>query len=461
MSLTLILALAILLLGVEHSPAQSGEGEFERAVATFNEAQDLHERGLLEEAIDLYRRALGFFAEFPEAEFQLGVALLQVGKTSDAEAAFRRALGLRPEWTLPVPPLARLLVESGRIEEARTLLDAGIEREPSNPALWTERANIALESETSPEELDALLSRLTEFTRGSNPSVSGLIARAALEKRLGRIDSAVLSIGRAIDSEPRNANALRLKCDIELAGADFLSALQTADRLIDVVGSNPESLLMKSQALIGLGRDAQALIILDSIETSDPKIRKRINGLLAEIADDRATLIKLMEDSPDDEEILFRACTSKGILEPMTIVSSCSKLIDIAPIRATVALGARAAAMLRLGRPSEALSDFDRILSSQPGNLSARAGRSLALFNLERWDEARMSFEALVGSSTEFPIAFFYLGIIYDRLSRPENALISYERFLTVADKQTMSAEMERAELRLSVLRRQVRSRRN
>jgi tetratricopeptide (TPR) repeat protein len=461
MSLTLILALAVLMFGAERSPAQTGEGEFERAIATFNDAQELHEQGLVKEAIALYRRALEIFRDFPEAEFQLGVALLQVEERFEAEVAFRRSIELRPDWTLPIPPLARLLVESGRTPEALALIDIGIGREPSNSALWTEKVNIALDSETSPEGLDALLSRLAKQTRGSNAPVSALLARAMLERRLGRIDSALISVGRAIQSEPGNASALRLKGDIELAGTDFLSALQTADRLIAIVASDPDAMLLKALALIGLGRNAEASAILKSIETSDSNLRKQINGLLAEAADDGATLIKLMADSPDDVGILFRACTSKGILEPTTILSSCSRLIEISPPRAPVALGARGAALLRLGRASEALVDFERVLSSQPANLSARAGRSLALFNLERWDESRIAFEALVGSSTEFPIAFFYLGIIYDRLSRSGDARLSYERFLTVADKETMAAEMERAELRLSVLRRQIKPRRD
>src|SRR5258708_9281201 len=48
------------------------------AVAVFNEAQDLHEKGDLAGAIALYEKALKIVPEFPEAAYQRGVAKLSL-----------------------------------------------------------------------------------------------------------------------------------------------------------------------------------------------------------------------------------------------------------------------------------------------------------------------------------------------------------------------------------------------
>ncbi len=61
------------------------------AVAIFNQAQDVHEKGDLEGAILLYKKALSIVPNFPEAEYQCGTAYLALRKADQAEAAFRRA----------------------------------------------------------------------------------------------------------------------------------------------------------------------------------------------------------------------------------------------------------------------------------------------------------------------------------------------------------------------------------
>jgi len=106
----------------------SGAGD----VYLANQAQDLHEKGDLTGAVKLYARALEIEPQFPEAEYQSAVAELGLGKTTDAEKAFRRALALREDWTLPMTALGSLLVQEGQNDEAEKLLSRVIELEPQN-----------------------------------------------------------------------------------------------------------------------------------------------------------------------------------------------------------------------------------------------------------------------------------------------------------------------------------------
>lgn len=447
---------------IGNASAQDGnEDRLARAAATFNDAQDLHEKGLIPEAIALYRKALSISEEFPEAQFQLGIALLQVGDSKEAESYLRRALELRPDWTLPILPLTRILMLDGRESEAVSLLDSGIEREPSNPALLAERAFIALDSTADATNLGRLLEKITDVTRGANSAGPAILARASLELRLGRMSEALVSVNRAVRDEPGNVNAIRLRGEIELAKEDFSSALSTADFLLSLPGSRDDAIIIKAQALIGIGRTGEGVELLNSFESLKPGLKRKASRLLARHTEDAATISRLLSIFPDDEEILFMICTSRANRSAEIVISACSRLLSLKPDRNSDALGSRAAAFLKSRRFQEALLDYESIIAVEPGNANATAGRSLALFNLGQWEAAGLSFEKLIASSSEFPVAFYYLGIIYDRLSRPLDAMKSYERFLAVADRSKMSDEIERTELRLSVLRKQSKTRKN
>ena len=449
------------------SSVQAGYAQVEpdnrmgRAAATFNDAQDLHEQGALDEAIGLYRKALEILEEFPEAHFQLGTALVQRGDFKSAESSLRRAIALRPEWTLPILPLSRILLDDGRESEAMSLIDSGIELEPSNPGLLAEKTFALLQGSAPIEDLNAMLPRLSEVTRGANPAISALLARAALELRIGKVEEASLSVKRAVSIGPENPNALRIKSEVELASKDFTSAIETSDRLLELDRSDGVALVIKARALVGMGRADQVTQMLTSISTTNRETRTALSRILAENTSDRQTLTRLLQEFPDDVEITFSACTSRNVLDADSLVSVCTRFLSTPSDRGTIALGARAAALLKLGRSIDALADFEKILAKVPDQVSAKAGSALALFNLARWEEARTLFEELTTASSGFPVGFFYLGIIYDRLARPTEALANYEAFLRVADRVTMSDEIDRTELRLSVLRRQIKTRKN
>ncbi|MEQ1644799.1 MAG: tetratricopeptide repeat protein, partial [Pyrinomonadaceae bacterium] len=85
------------------------EDEQVDVIAIFHQAQDLHEKGDLTRALKLYDKALKAMPEFPEAEFQRGMAFIALGKPDEAETAYRRAMELRPDWTLAMTGLGALL----------------------------------------------------------------------------------------------------------------------------------------------------------------------------------------------------------------------------------------------------------------------------------------------------------------------------------------------------------------
>src|ERR1700675_678961 len=67
----------------------------------FERGQNAHAKGDLARALALYEGAIKLRPEFPEAEYQRGMALVGLKRPAEAEPAFRRAIELRQDWSLP------------------------------------------------------------------------------------------------------------------------------------------------------------------------------------------------------------------------------------------------------------------------------------------------------------------------------------------------------------------------
>src|SRR5436305_9007764 len=127
----LVFALAFALsLAFAHSASAQDEFGDDAAdpVKLFNRGQDAHAKKEYEQAVEFYEEALKLRPEFPEAEFQKAVALVALERLPEAEKSYRRAMQLRPTWSLP-PAALGLLIErtQGSEREAEPLLRSALE----------------------------------------------------------------------------------------------------------------------------------------------------------------------------------------------------------------------------------------------------------------------------------------------------------------------------------------------
>src|SRR6185369_6186543 len=110
---TLVLTTACLALLSVGSTVYSQEAFGDDAtdpVRLFERGQSAHARGEIEKALGFYEQALKVRPEFPEAEFQRGNALASLGRLADAESAFRAAISLKKNWSLPHSALGIVLM---------------------------------------------------------------------------------------------------------------------------------------------------------------------------------------------------------------------------------------------------------------------------------------------------------------------------------------------------------------
>jgi tetratricopeptide (TPR) repeat protein len=74
-------------------------------------------------AVDAFRQAVGFRADFAEAWNELGYALRHLGRYPESLDAYGEALRLRPEFPEALEYLGEAYVKMGRLDDARQVLD--------------------------------------------------------------------------------------------------------------------------------------------------------------------------------------------------------------------------------------------------------------------------------------------------------------------------------------------------
>jgi tetratricopeptide (TPR) repeat protein len=427
------------------------------AVELFNAGQDAHERGDLKKAVELYQRALKELPEFPEAEYQLGIAHLALERRNEAEAAFRRAMALREDWTLPQTALASVLVQRGAFSEALPLLEKIIADDAQNAGAVAALADLRLRTGASREILAEALAAVRSLTEKAKPAASLWIARAALERALGDIPGARSSIGRALDAEPSNRGAIAERAEIALAANDARAALADAESLLRNAPDSAPLRFLYARALAADGDTARALQTVERIvpRTAEMEdLRTRLNALATT---DTAALEKRLEADPNDISALGRLCSLLRVPEPVRAFDFCVRAYGADQSNVVYAIGAGAALVQAKNYP-KAAQLLSEIVARNPDNYTARANYAVALFQLKRWAEAKTQYRWLTERQPELAAAYYFLGIIHDQLKEYMDAMANYQRFLKLADTEGQKLEIEKVNLRLPSLQKQLRS---
>ena len=153
-------------------------------VKIFYRGQEAHEKGDLQTALKFYDEVLKIVPEFPEAEYQRGTALLSLGKKVEAEKAFRRALELRADWTLPMTNLGALLLQKNNFAEAEKLLTKAAESDDKNFLAFSALTELRIKTKANINVLKELLGKIQILSGKAYPTASIWAARAALENVL-------------------------------------------------------------------------------------------------------------------------------------------------------------------------------------------------------------------------------------------------------------------------------------
>jgi tetratricopeptide (TPR) repeat protein len=322
---------------------------------------ELHLRGRLAEAEQVYRSILLVEPSHFGAASTLGAVFLQYGQYEAAERQLGIAIGINPADASAHVNRGLALKELGRITEALASCERAISLEPRH--------------------LEAHCNR-------------GLVLRA-----LNRLDQALVSFDRAIALRPDFADALSNRGIVlkELGRPD--EALESLDRSIALKPSSYEAINNRGLILNDLKRFEEALASFDRAIALNPRYAEAFSnrGLVLFELDrfddalesfDRALALK--HDSPEIWHNRVRPLTALGRHEEA--LASCDRAIALDPGHVG-ALYNRGRVLEELQRSEEALACFDRAIALKPDYYQVYVDRALTKLQLGRFPEGWDDYE--------------------------------------------------------------------
>ena len=192
------------------------------------------DRASFDQAANEFIAAQRSNAERPEARASLGNFLAKRGQTSDAEAEYRAALTLSPQYVAAAINLADLYRQLGRDSDGETVLRAAIAASPRDAA--THHAlGLTL---TRLEAIRRRARRIAQGDRtGARPFPVRLCLRVALI-RAGR-DKAMAVLKETLKNHPNDRDILSALVSYSRSAGDVNAALGYAERLTVITPGVP------------------------------------------------------------------------------------------------------------------------------------------------------------------------------------------------------------------------------
>ncbi len=452
-------ALAFMFAFVSFAAAQENgpaEPDTAAAIAYFNEGQDAHEKGDLDGAIALYKQALAAFKEFPEAEYQLGSALLAKRDLDGAAGAFRRALEYREEWSLALAGLGHTLLRMGELNEAETVLSRAIKKDESNYPALASLVELRIKQGADAKVLRELLSTITDLTSKANPTASLWAARGSLERTLGDHNAAAASLLKAAAADPQSEFVYYELAANALDANDPDAAESHLARLNELAPDSADHKFLRARLLTARNDLHGALTTLNSIK-APPAAAVELRGRLeVELATNPADLEAKLSSDSGNVELLGRLCVLYRRRDPGKALDYCRQAYEKSGDSAH-AIGF-AAALVQARQFEHAVTLLRQIAARIPDNSTVRANLVTALFQLKRYEEAKPELRWLLDRDPGLVTAYYFLAVAHDHLGEYLDAMANYQEFMRRADKEENADEIGRVELRLPALQRQINS---
>lgn len=426
----------------------------QNAAQAYEEGQNAHERGDLGSAIRHYTTAITADPALFQAYYQRAVALLALGRDSDAIVDLRRVIELETRFARAHRALGKLLLDRGETEEAKRELARAIELEPKIADTRIYYASALLKTSESAKAADHLRAAIDQ---GEATALAYALLGVATE-RMGKIDEALAHYSRAIELEPANATAhegrarhLESKNELAKAVEEYSIAYQSQpSRELALKLCDLHARAGQPQAAIQLYRR----LILESPE--DLGLRIALARLMAEngqVEEAVNDINRLLSAQPTNARLLTFVADLAYENKPELAVDYYRKAVaaDPANTRTRVQLGA---ALVRSMQYEAALPVLSDVIAREQDNYPAHANLATALFKLQRYPEAAREFIWIVGKRPEIAVSYYFLAISFEKFGDCEQALKAYKEFVRRADPTSNKNEIEEATARLTYLQR-------
>jgi tetratricopeptide (TPR) repeat protein len=452
------LGLLAVLLCFQSAPAQSDDQT--DPVKLFEKGQDAHAKNDLKQAIEFYDAAIKLKPEFPEAELQRSIALVETHRQTEAIEGFKRAVTLRPDWALAYSRFgSELAFFEKNDREAEPILRRAIELDDKDGGALTSLAALRQRAGDLKESLE-LIRAATLLTNTTPGAIHDIWRRRALiESAAGDLKAAVNSISRAIEILPSFTWDHYLRAQFLLQMNDRAGALSDLDTMRPKFDAelNVAMTIEFAQLYASAGRPEEGLRLLDELKKDDQKLPEvvAVRALLAGDAESspeaRAALEDLLKANPKDASLLARLGSAYRRADPAKSQDYYYRANQIDPTNPKYALG-YAAALIQARKFTEAEPILKRVIGNSPDDYTAHANLALALYEMKRFAEAVPEYEWLANAKPEIAATYFFIATAHDNLGEYKQALDAYEKFLAHADPTNNKLEIEKVNLRLPMV---------
>ena len=206
-------------------------------------------------------RALAAFTEGTEAH--------QAGDLELAERKFRQAAELSPDAAEPHIALSVVAHERGDLAGAATEAEAALRISPTNAqALFLRYDAYRLQGDA--ERTAAALEALRQS--GTAPAAAQEVFRKGLDAhRSGDAELAVAKFRQSIELDPRLANGYVMLASIALRKGEVAQAAELVGKALEIEPGNANALKVRYDALRQAGDEAGAKQALDALIAGDPE----------------------------------------------------------------------------------------------------------------------------------------------------------------------------------------------
>ncbi len=362
------------------------------------------------------RRAAKAQPHSATAQFQLGLVLHQLGRTSEAERCYRAALRLAPDHADALNNLSVVLEQKGRRDDAEALLRRAVAAHPAAGTLWCNLARLLLDG-------DRLEAAAAAFERALDLTPVAAIAHYGLglvRRRQERLGDAETNFRAALARNPALADAdnelgLVLRRTGRLAEAEtcFRRAIRTQPSL--------------AAAHLNLGT-----LLLDGDQLDD-----------AEAAFEAALAAR--PDWADAHYSLGLVLREQSKLAAAE--EAFGRAVALEPNHAA-ALGALGAVLTRRGATEAAEPLLRRAIAIEPQYLQPSHDLALLLWRERREAEARALAEATLARAPTSADAALNMGMLDETDCDREGATRWYERAVAL-DPAMAEAQFSLGRMRL------------
>jgi len=437
-------------------------------IKLFERGQNAQAKGDLNRAVLLYEEAIKLRPEFPEAEFQRGVALVFLRNLTEAEKCFRRAIELRKDWALPYSALGDLLARrGGSDQEAEPLLRRALQLGAKDFVTLDSLSTVRLRAGDREEAL-ALAMRATD---DEDASAFAWAWRGAVERATGNRTAAKASLDHALQIEPNSVVALRERAELRADADDREHAIEDLNAALAVKPGDREiSLrLAKLYELTNQTAEARRIYKAFGYQAIDPAVSAQAKGTINVVGaaediaaannDDRQVsqpaLERLISTNPKNAALLARLGEVLRTSDPQKSLDCYAAANAIDPSNPKYATG-YAAALIQSRRFAEAVPILRSVIARVPDDYASHANLALALQELKRYADALPQWEWVASAKPDIAATYFYIAIAHDNLQEYPQALDAYEKYLAQADATKNQLEIEKVNLRLPILRSQI-----